>query len=392
MGSYIGNSHEIKVTLRLLEASRKAGKVCILWGPPGVGKTALVRALAEKRNVPLYILIPSTMDPTDIAGLPAIKQVQVIRPDGTEELISVTDQTLVWWAEEVIQSGEGIIFFDEASTATPAVQASLLSVLQGRTIGRHVIPKTVWMIAAANEASDAADGWELAPPMANRFTHIQYKPNDEDFFQGMLVNWGDDDLDEEARQVRLRIVAFLRQNTGYTNKMPAAAEEAGKAWPSYRSWDNLADLLYALGAPSEGEEDAIYHDARKKAIRGTVGEPAAEQFFKWEQSLRITPIETILKDPRNEKRTWGGWESMDVSSLFITFENALNGLSVENAADSAELFVAAHDLSPRKDIAASFAYKIIDDFGEVDADAMMTVLGAYQQFIRRAAGETRTKR
>ena len=59
--------------------------------------------------------------------------------------------------------------FDEISTAPPAVQAALLRVVLERTVGDLRLPDAVSLVAAANTPEQAAGGWELSPPLANRF-------------------------------------------------------------------------------------------------------------------------------------------------------------------------------------------------------------------------------
>ncbi|MFC6894595.1 AAA family ATPase [Nonomuraea dietziae] len=134
----------------------------ILWGAPGTGKTSSVLALGASLGLPVEVVVGSIREPSDFAGLP------VIREGGT------------WlapprWAERLARAGRGILFLDELTTAPPAVQAAMLRVVLERTVGDLALPGEVRIVAAANPPEQAADGWELSAPLANRLIHLDWR-------------------------------------------------------------------------------------------------------------------------------------------------------------------------------------------------------------------------
>ncbi|WP_155738840.1 AAA family ATPase, partial [Rhodococcus pyridinivorans] len=137
----------------------------LLWGEPGIGKTAVLSQHAEAVDLPLTTVIASVHEPSDFSGLPvlgddpATRGVPMAPPD---------------WAVRLVQAGRGLLFLDELSTAPPAVQAALLRLVLERRIGALQLPPGVRIVAAANPPSSAADGWELSPPLANRFVHLHW--------------------------------------------------------------------------------------------------------------------------------------------------------------------------------------------------------------------------
>jgi hypothetical protein len=365
MGAYIGRSKAMKNNLALLEAGRNAQVPVILWGPPGVGKTAVVRALAEKYGLPLFILVASTLDPSEINGLPAIKTVQL--PDGTD--VTITDNTLQFWAEELMRKGKGILFFDEASTAMPSTQAALLSVLQGRLVGRHTLPDDVWMIAAANEAKDAADGWELAPPMANRFLHVNYQTDINDWYEGMTVAWNKPVSDKELEE-RSKIVAFLKAYPQLANSMPKEDTKAGKAWPSFRSWDNLSKVLPALETVG----------VRTNAIEGLVGPTASDQFAKWERTIKLPNYDAVLANPEKID-----WEKLNAGETYIVLNMIIGRMTSDNAAQSAEVFRVASEKGKKEDICVSLIFPLSDKIHSVVSskpDAIKIIVNSMKPYLK----------
>lgn len=382
MGIFVGKSKKIQSIIKATVVACKAGKVPLLWGPPGIGKTAVVRSLAKMYDLPLYILIPSTMDPSDVDGLPAIGT--TILPDGTTA--TVTENTLQHWAQELIEKGKGILFIDEASTATPAVQASLLSVLQGRRVGRHTLPDGVWLIAAANDASDAADGWELAAPMANRFMHIDFPFVLNDWLDGVAVAFGKDDLSDVEAAERAKIAAFLSSPIGspLVNNMPKDAVSAGKAWPSPRSWDNLASSLGELAAdPDDVDGD---NAVRTILIKGFVGDQAANEFILWHDALSLPQYDKYIKDPKSVK-----WSQMKADEILIITSEVIKRLDSDTALASLEVFAAIVETGKHVDVCTGKAYHLIDAVtnAQPNLNGDLQLLGAlgktFQQYLPELA-------
>ena len=151
------------------EALLRAVGICVstrvpflLWGLPGEGKTAVVESAAGAGWL-VETLIVSHHEPSDFAGLP------VIAGDGSVTLAPPS------WARRLAEhDGPGLAFFDEWTTAAPAVQAAALRPLTHGEVGSLRLPEKVSFGAAANPADVAVGGWELAAPTANRFCHLDW--------------------------------------------------------------------------------------------------------------------------------------------------------------------------------------------------------------------------
>ncbi|MYR59005.1 AAA domain-containing protein, partial [Streptomyces sp. SID625] len=152
----------------------------LLWGEPGIGKTAALTQLADSLGLPLTTVIASVHEPSDFSGLPIV---------GDDPAVQGVPMAPPQWAVELVRAGRGLLFLDELSTATPAVQAALLRVVLERRVGALQLPPGVRIVAAANPRASAADGWELSPPLANRFVHLYWVHDRDVVVRGLGGVW-----------------------------------------------------------------------------------------------------------------------------------------------------------------------------------------------------------
>ncbi|CAM5503172.1 hypothetical protein STANM309S_04572 [Streptomyces tanashiensis] len=80
----------------------------LLWGEPGIGKTAALTQLAASLDLPLTTVIASVDEPTDFSGLP------VVGDDPAEQGVPMAPPE---WAVRLVRAGRGLLFLDELSAA-----------------------------------------------------------------------------------------------------------------------------------------------------------------------------------------------------------------------------------------------------------------------------------
>ena len=214
-----------------LSVALQAGTPILAWGPPGVGKTAVITALAESLALPLEVVLASIREPADFSGLP------VIREDGVKMEAPA-------WARRLAREGKGILFLDEISTAPPAVQAALLRVVLDRVVGDLELPPGVAVVAAANPPEQAAGGW-VYPRRWRIVSVISPGPG---FWS--LDRWYDPGLAPPfrgtARGLQERVSPCFPLSWPLSSAPPHLFAGAGKrgpggkAWPSPRSWEMAA--------------------------------------------------------------------------------------------------------------------------------------------------------
>jgi MoxR-like ATPase len=262
----------------------------LLWGAPGTGKTSAIRAMADAAGLPCETVIASIREPSDFAGLPVVVS--------SEVHLTQVDFAPPSWARRLAQAGHGILFFDEVSTAPPAVQAALLRVVLERTVGDLALPSGVAVVAAANPPEQAADGWDLSAPLANRFCHLDWPVDARRMADGFSSGWwtpAPAELPEQWERrlgvARSWVAGFITVRPALAVNVPDEAARAGLAWPSPRSWDMVARLLAA--AESVGTDEL----ARSLLVRGSVGEGAGVEFLTWLVEADLPDPEAVLADP-----------------------------------------------------------------------------------------------
>jgi len=270
----------------------------VVWGPPGAGKTATIRAWAERRKLRCWIVVASLREPADFGGLPIV-DLDRRRDDGERTLPRVTFAPPRFAVEAEAEGG--VIFLDELTTAPPAVQAALLRAVVDHAFGDlELDPSKVAIVAAANPPSEAAGGWDLAPPLANRFAHVRFELNPIEWTEVFPGYWGSppaltfgERAIDQRRWGRARalVAAFLRARPSLLLQLPGDISQRGEPWPSPRTWDYATRLIAAAEQRRVDLTDVL------PLLAGCVGEGPALELAAWARDLDLPDPEELLAAP-----------------------------------------------------------------------------------------------
>lgn len=312
-------AEEIK---EILDAASKAAVPVLILGDPGTGKSQMIRDYAiKKTGGPAITLLLSTMDPTDISGLPTRGETE---RDGYT--VALTEYGMPWWQDALIKGHykDGtpckVLFVDELTNCPPALQASVLEMINARILPcGEKLPDDVIIVMAANPESSATDYNALASPMANRILQVSYKPTDEEFYDGFSGGWYSEEVQAtwsaNERAWRSRIVDFNRHTNGafilMQNRLADGAIESEapaylqpdsensdsereiltSAWCSPRSWELSAKVLGNIGFDKE------VTPIQDRILAGLVGRQAAVELATFvHQHTQIDPF-SLIKNP-----------------------------------------------------------------------------------------------
>lgn len=252
---------QIILSLHTLLAIRQP---VFLWGPPGVGKSQLVKQVAKARGLALRDIRAVLLDPVDLRGLPRISE----------------DGSAVWCPpgflpREGLDPAEGILFLDELNAAPPLVQAACYQLILDRRIGEYILPDGWAIVAAGNREKDKAITHRMPSALANRMVHLEVTANLDDW-----LLWA------QGAGIRPEVSAFLRFRPKLLHDFDPVA--ASKTFASPRSWEFVSRILEA--APDATIEYELY--------QGTVGHACAAEFMGFLNVWRELPTtEEILLNP-----------------------------------------------------------------------------------------------
>lgn len=276
--------------LEALTLAVSADLPVLLWGEPGIGKTSALTQLADALELPLTTVIASVHEPSDFSGLPVV---------GDDPAVQGVPMAPPDWAVRLVRAGRGLLFLDELSTAPPAVQAALLRVVLERRIGALKLPPGVRVVAAANPRSSAADGWELSPPLANRFVHVQWTYDHDVVVRGLGGTWpraalprlDPARLTDAVAFARRAVCELLAARPRLVHQLPRSEAGRGGPWPSPRSWEMALRLIaFATAAGASREVLSVL-------VRGTVGDGPGLELLASLDRMDLPDPEALLADP-----------------------------------------------------------------------------------------------
>lgn len=275
------------------DATCRWGAPILFWGPPGIGKSGRVEAAGAAAGLPVETLYLSTLQPEDLSGIPM--------PDGVGGVVNVCSLSQV---HTLTASGKGVLFLDELTTARPAVQGAGLGVVYNRRVAGKPLPGRVRVVGAANPPEEAAGGWTLAPPMANRLLHFEVSVPDPDEWSTWLLSGANEEVipiergeetitsnwNDSWAKTRGLGAGFIKRNRDRLYKMPKeGSRDRTRAWPSPRSWEVALRCVATAEALSMKEYGL-------DLLMASCGEGAAAEWAEWVAYANLPDPKEMLED------------------------------------------------------------------------------------------------
>lgn len=188
-----------------------------IWGPPGIGKSALVQAFAHSVGLDCVSLLGSQLAPEDLLGVPQIL-------DGVSRFCPPA---------MIARQQPYCLFLDELNACSQDVQKAFYSLILERRVGEYCMPEGSIVIAAGNRAQDSAIVRTMSSALINRMIHVQLKVSASQWLQ-----WA------QQAQLHPLVLEYLAQRPDHLWSQPPKHEEA---FSTPRAWHMLSDALLSYG-------------------------------------------------------------------------------------------------------------------------------------------------
>lgn len=301
------------VEKRIFDMMAPQNGVVMLQGKPGIGKTAIVRSIAQKLGFQFFEFALTHIDSADLGGLPVIKHVSTEK-DGKIIDIPQMSYAVNDWAIQANES-PSILFFDEANRPSDEVINALLKLFE-RHIGLNFkFNENVYMVSAGNLGmeQDGTTVTALDSAMNNRIIHIPFKMT--------IKDWADNFAREHVHPL---ILSFIENHKEHFHMMVKEQD----IYASPRSWTMFSDYL-------------IYHSVRKiEEVRTVVfdicnryvGDHSTAAFKMYLDSLLAARIPTMEEIVEKGKSLRSDLKALNFSQLSYIV-NSCNIQAMKGAGD-----------------------------------------------------------
>lgn len=228
-------------------------RASMLWGPRGVGKSSVVRQVAEHFGVPLVDLRLTTIEPVDLRGAIYADEVQ---------------GKTVWFPPEFLpgpDQPEGLLFLDELTAADQRLQISAYSLILDRRVGHYRLPEGWQVLAAGNASFHGAVSHDMGTALADRMFHFNVQTSIEAFLDYAV-----------ARRLAPEVMAYLRIRPDRLDDSAAQLAQDHLVGASPRGWEDISRVL----------QSGLGEAALRVFVQGRIGAANAAEFFGVLRELR----------------------------------------------------------------------------------------------------------
>ena len=268
----------------------------MVHGSPGLGKSwqayAAAQELAEMHGLKHVKELGDTFDPaTDYGyfdirlinfgpeefGLPSLDEARGIQVRNPVDWFPSTDR------DDLPEYGT--LIFEEAVSASPALQATMFQITHDRRLGDKKIKPGWKIVLTGNLMTDGGVVHKMPTPLANRLIHV-YVRSDVDSWTRWAIDNGMDNC----------LVGFIRFRPELLNTFNKHVETKSKdhAFGTERTWHKIDKMIKLEAKTGRKVPAAMY--------AGTVGNGPATEFKAFREIYQSMPsIDGIMMDPQGAK-------------------------------------------------------------------------------------------
>jgi len=236
-----------------------AGITPMLSGHPGIGKSGIIKQIAEHYGWHVIDVRLSTFDPCDLNGFPKVG-------DNIAEFIPMDTFPLAG-RDKIPDGCKGwLIFLDEFNSAPKAVEAAAYKLILDRMVGNHQLHSNALVVAAGNLIDSGAIVNRMGTATQTRMAHLELTVTPKEW-----ITWA------TASKVDHRIISYIHNRPDNLFQFDPKHDDKTFACP--RTWEFASRLIQ--GVPNENLVNGEHVDDLNYLIpllAGVVGESVAFDF------------------------------------------------------------------------------------------------------------------
>ena len=202
-----------------------------LMGPPGIGKTAIVKQVAGELGIGLVSYSITHHTRQSALGLPKI--VHKTYEDSEYDVSEYTMSEIISSVYDVMNDTglrEGILFLDEVNCASETLTPSMLQFLQFKTFGKHRVPDGWIIVTAGNPVEYNRNAKEFDVVIWDRLKRIDIEA-DFDAWKAYSFSTG----------IHPAVLTYLEARRASFYRIEETA--LGKRFVTARGWSDLSRII-----------------------------------------------------------------------------------------------------------------------------------------------------
>ncbi len=260
----------------------KAGLTPMVSSSPGMGKSDIIRTIADKFKLKVIDFRVSQCEPVDMQGYPG-----VINGRMTFHI----PEYFPIEGDKIPDGYDGwLLFLDEFNSGNKQTEAAAYKLILDKEVYKYKLHSRCLIAAAGNLTTDRAIVNTQSTATTSRLTHYRMRVDHK-----VWVDWAN------VHEIDHRIISLIKFKPELLHRFDTSTNEL--TFPCPRTWEFASKVI--------NNKTTIDH-ITKTRLAGTIGEGAAVELATYSEIYQNLPtIEQILKNPKS------GWKvPKEPSELF----------------------------------------------------------------------------
>lgn len=307
-----------KDTLLSAELIIETNEVPLIVGKSGIGKTALAKELAKKKQWELIVIDGNLLKEGEIGGLPTIEDFDYVYEDAVirkKRTVYAVHTKLQEIDKLLALNKEVLLFIDELNRCEHTVQQELMNLILNREINGYILKKEVKILAAMNPSNKYGEDFDyqvvdMDSAQENRFVWLYMESDAKGWLDWAIEN----DIEERVIEFISTFPEYLHSgdNEDYVKATPRSFERVSKVYKIYK--DNKSTIPKRI---------------LSNIIKGNLGNKITQEFIAFieEERKPLISFEEVFMEKELSLEVINKIKRENHTRLYVTAKNILSMLN-----------------------------------------------------------------